>query len=114
MTFMARAGGAIITATLAVVAVLLLVGISSVAAQTNTGTGAGNSLKVSPLRSDVQLRPGESRNISVYVENLETQPITLKPMDLYHSTVALISGTWIIGVTVPAIALTSVRWVSAD
>lgn len=55
---------------------------SAVSAQTTTTktNGSGNNLKISPLRTDLTLRPGESRSVSVTIENLETKPVYLKPI----------------------------------
>lgn len=55
-------------------------GASSVEAQATSETGGANTLKVSPLRTDITLRPGESRGVPVFVENLDSRPIVLKPI----------------------------------
>lgn len=48
---------------------------------TATQKGTGNSIKISPLRTELTLRPGESRTVSVYVENLESKPVDLRPIE---------------------------------
>lgn len=50
-----------------------------VQAQSTTAQG-GNAFKISPVRTDVTLRPGETRNVPIYVENTESVPATLKPI----------------------------------
>lgn len=62
--------------------VIAFVSFPVVSAQksTTSTTGGGNNLKISPLRTDLTLRPGESRSVSVTIENLETKPVYLKPI----------------------------------
>lgn len=48
------------------------------------GTSAsktGDSLKISPLRNDVTIRPGETGKVTVYIQNLNPVPVTLKPIN---------------------------------
>lgn len=50
----------------------------------STNTNAqkqSDSLKISPLRTDISVRPGESRKVTVYVQNLSPTPVTLKPIN---------------------------------
>src|SRR5690606_38760246 len=63
-----------------VVSMALVFAAPQVFAQTNTEGSNGNSLRVSPLRTDVRIHPGETRKVPVYVENLESKPVTLKPI----------------------------------
>lgn len=56
--------------------VLLAVSHSSVA----NAQGAANTLKVSPVRSDVQVDPGQSTTVQTVVTNLTNQPITVRPV----------------------------------
>jgi hypothetical protein len=46
------------------------------AAQTNTN--GGNALKVSPVRNDLEIKPGATQTIDVYVQNLTAEPAKLK------------------------------------
>lgn len=48
---------------------------------TSISTGTGNNLSISPRRREVVLRPGESRAVPVYVENLETKTVILKAIE---------------------------------
>jgi hypothetical protein len=74
--------GALLIIVIAVVMLTFLTAIPKIFAQTSTNdTGSGNNLKLSPLRTDVQIRPGESRNIPIFVENLESKPVILKPIE---------------------------------
>ena len=56
--------------------VLLAVSHSSAA----NAQGAANTLKVSPVRSDVQVDPGQSTTVQTVVTNLTNQPITVRPI----------------------------------
>lgn len=47
-----------------------------VAAQNNTN--GGNALKVSPVRNDLEIKPGNSQTIDVYVQNMTKEPAKLK------------------------------------
>ena len=51
---------------------------SARAAQTAT-VGAGNALKVSPVRIDVKMDPGTSNTIEVSIQNLTNLPAVLRP-----------------------------------
>jgi hypothetical protein len=44
---------------------------------TTTQTGTSNALKVSPVRTDLELKPGESKTIDVYVQNITKTDIKL-------------------------------------
>jgi len=56
----------------------MLVGSQSFA-QSNNSTTA-NVLKVSPVRSDIQIKPGESKKVQTVVTNLTKASITVKPI----------------------------------
>lgn len=45
------------------------------------GDKPGDSLKISPLRTDITVRPGESRKVTVYIQNLNPVPMALKPIN---------------------------------
>jgi hypothetical protein len=62
-----------------VVFVLSVVFSSQTFAQTTTG--AANVLKVSPVRSDIEVLPGGRKVIQVTVTNVTGAPITLKPIE---------------------------------
>lgn len=56
-------------------------------AATNTTTkataapqGTGNALRVSPVRNDLEIKPGTSQTIDIYVQNLSSADVTLKPI----------------------------------
>ncbi len=46
-----------------------------------TAEGYGDSLKISPLRTDITLRPGESRKVTIYIQNLNPVAMSLKPIN---------------------------------
>jgi len=48
---------------------------------TTGGQKPGDSLKISPLRTDISINPGESRKVTVYVQNLNPVPMTLRPIN---------------------------------
>lgn len=61
------------------VAVLLFASVSPVAAATtNTNAGAGNGLRISPVRTDLTINPGNSQTIDVYVTNLTKEDAVLQ------------------------------------
>jgi hypothetical protein len=64
----------------AAVAVSALVGVHTYAQAANTNTNA-NVLKVSPVRSDVEIKPGESKDVKTTVTNLTNNPITVRPVE---------------------------------
>lgn len=54
--------------------------VSNNGAVTNNQQG-GDSLKISPLRTDRSIKPGESSKVTVYVQNLTRSTITLKAIN---------------------------------
>lgn len=60
----------------AAIALAVLISTQSFA-QANTST---NVLKISPVRSDVEIKPGESKEVQATVTNLTKQPITVRPI----------------------------------
>lgn len=63
----------------AVVATLLLVPHAFAAPTTKTNTA--NTLKVSPVRSDIEIKPGASKTVQVTVTNLTPGSITVAPIE---------------------------------
>ena len=70
------------------VALSQITGVASAATKSTTApatsnaiTNTGNSLKVSPLRTDLQVQPGASGVAKVYVTNLTGKPIVLKAIE---------------------------------
>lgn len=59
----------------AVVSVTLLA-VQSASAQT---TGSSNVLKITPLRSDIQIRPGESGKVEIGLTNLTNRELVVHP-----------------------------------
>lgn len=53
----------------------------SFAAPTPAVNNAANVLKVSPVRSDIEVQPGSRKVVQVTVTNLSNAPITLKPIE---------------------------------
>lgn len=58
-------------------AVLLLAPHTFAASKSNTA----NTLKISPVRSDIQIKPGASQTVKVVVSNLTNAPITVQPIE---------------------------------
>lgn len=67
---------AIITIVAFLVLAVLTVGLSSQQAHAATA----NTLKVSPVRSDIELKPGESKTIKTVVTNLTKEEISVRPV----------------------------------
>lgn len=42
--------------------------------------GSGNALRVSPVRTDLEIKPGNSKTIDIYVTNISSETITLHPI----------------------------------
>lgn len=71
--------GSIIAAVL--ISTVFVAGVSAQSSTTknqNANTGSSSVLKVSPLRSDAIIRPGESRNVPVTIQNVTTKPLTMR------------------------------------
>lgn len=64
---------------LATVGIYLLAGSGATAfAQTSKSTnGQGNGLKIAPVRSDLTIEKGGSRQVSLFVENITAFPVTV-------------------------------------
>lgn len=63
------------------VATLLFAGVSPVLAAssgTSSGSGAGNGLRLSPVRTDLTINPGSSQTIDVYVQNITSENANLQ------------------------------------
>jgi hypothetical protein len=58
-----------------------LVAAATTPAASDTTKNEANGLKVSPLRTDVTLKPGESGLVKVYVTNLTKATVVLKPIE---------------------------------
>lgn len=61
----------------AVLAALLLAPHTFAASKSNPA----NTLKISPVRSDVQIKPGTTQTVQVTVSNLTKSPITVSPIE---------------------------------
>lgn len=64
----------------AVMALSILIGSQSFAQTANTNNST-NVLKISPVRSDIEIKPGESKKIPVTVTNLTKTSITVSPIE---------------------------------
>lgn len=65
----------------AILTIVVSLAISSqVSAQSTGASTSTNVLKISPVRSDVEIKAGESLTIKTVVTNLTKQPITVKPI----------------------------------
>lgn len=74
----ARGVQLLIGALFAVAAVVVLYG-ATVGAQ--SGTSTANTIKVSPVRSDIEIKPGESKNVDITVTNLTGSDILVRPFE---------------------------------
>lgn len=45
------------------------------------GAETANTLKVSPLRTDIDIKPGESRSVKITITNVTDAPITIRPVE---------------------------------
>lgn len=60
-----------------VLAVIVLAGAYS----NNVNAEAANTLKVTPVRSDIEIKPGASQTVKVTVTNLTDKPIVVRPIE---------------------------------
>jgi len=65
-------------AVLAVVVGLVATSLSPVV-HAQAAQNAANTLKVTPVRTDIQINPGESKTVATTVSNLTGEPITIRP-----------------------------------
>lgn len=80
----AKFGNKIKTLHSVVLAVFLVLAVSltmSPYAQAQGVNNAANTLKVTPVRSDIQILPGQSKSVEVVVTNLTPDPITVRPIE---------------------------------
>jgi hypothetical protein len=52
--------------------------ISPAFAATSSSTGAGNGMKVSPVHTELSLKPGQSTTVDVYITNVTSQAATFQ------------------------------------
>lgn len=57
---------------------IILLGSTSAFAATSNDAAAGNGMRVSPVRTDLTIKPGTSQTIDVYVQNLTDQTANLQ------------------------------------
>lgn len=63
------------------IALSLLFGVQTFAQSSNsTTTNTANTLKISPVRSDIEIKPGESKKVQTFITNLTKGSITVKPI----------------------------------
>ena len=65
---------------MAVVAAMAFAVLFSSQSYAQSATDSTNVIKVSPVRSDIQVKPGESKTVQVNVTNLTNAPITVSPI----------------------------------
>ena len=65
----------------AVLAVSVLVSPQTFAQSSNKTNNSTNVLKVSPVRSDIEIKPGESKTVTATVTNLTASTITVRPVE---------------------------------
>jgi hypothetical protein len=63
-------------------ALLVLVGVAATSglasAQSSNNSIGGNALRISPVRQDLTIKPGSSKTVDVFVENLTSKPTDLQ------------------------------------
>lgn len=64
-----------------VVAVLAAVIVLTVAYASNASAETANTLKISPLRTDIDIKAGESRIVKITLTNVTNDPITVHPVE---------------------------------
>jgi hypothetical protein len=62
-----------------IISALAIVVASGTSAMAATA-GSGNALRVSPVRTDLEISPGNSKTIDVYVTNMSSETVTLHPV----------------------------------
>ncbi|HJP96438.1 MAG TPA: DUF916 domain-containing protein [Candidatus Saccharimonadales bacterium] len=62
-----------------IVSALAIIAASGAQAMAATA-GSGNALRVSPVRTDLEIKPGNSKTIDVYVTNMSSETVTLHPV----------------------------------
>jgi len=65
---------------MAIMAAMVLAVLLSSQSYAQSATDSTNVLKVSPVRSDIQVKPGESKTVQVNVSNLTNGPVTVSPI----------------------------------
>jgi hypothetical protein len=65
----------------AMVVMLAVIIVLSAGFHAFAATNTANTLKVSPVRSDVEIKPGESKTVKTTVSNLTDAPITVAPIE---------------------------------
>lgn len=68
-------------AVVAALALVVLVSPQVAYAQTTKTNPSTNVLKVSPVRSDIQIKPGESKTVTTTITNLTDQAITVQAVE---------------------------------
>lgn len=68
----------ILSAGIALTVLFSALNVGTVGAQANSNATTGNGLRISPVRNDLTIKPGESQTIDVYVTNITNIPTTLK------------------------------------
>lgn len=69
-----------VVALFAIAATLLLSVFANLNVSAQSQTNTANTLKVSPVRSDIQVSPGESKVVETTVTNLTDSPISVRPI----------------------------------
>lgn len=63
------------------VAVVVAIVAMSFLASSNSFAATANVLKVTPVRSDIEIKPGESKTVKTTVTNLTDAPISVSPIE---------------------------------
>lgn len=80
-SFFAIVWGVLLVGLLASGQVFAATGKSSSSSTSDPSKNNANSIKVSPLRTDVTLKPGESGTVKTYVTNTTGSAVVLKPVE---------------------------------
>ncbi len=60
------------------VTIALAVSLIASSAEAQTATNSTNGLRVSPVRSDLTINPGETGKVTIFVQNVTSSPATLR------------------------------------
>jgi hypothetical protein len=58
----------------------ILIGLTGGAGALTASNGAGNALKISPVRTDLTIKPGEKQTVDVFIQNMSASPARLHPI----------------------------------
>lgn len=73
--------GTVVAAVVLGAVVAIVGGSNHVLAVTNSTTNNANTLKISPVRTDITIDPGKTKTVKMKVTNLTNSPMTVRPIE---------------------------------